>query len=194
MECLRRMSDMEFSNWIIWFIACIIVVLFVFIHSLFKEIGDVNKNQSENTVVTDTNETIKVVDPLEGISEPVVSFVNTLRENTKRFRLTIEPRTECWLGDTAILVDKLNGNIFIIDFSFQIYMEDTLRTGMRYYFTPVKNTDFLSQKEFNFIYDEINKIFESRKEVIRKYKKNKKVKRGLLQRERYIKQYCKENE
>ena len=113
------------------------------------------------------------------ISEPVISFVETYKDNPKRFKLSEKyeiPSDEISSNKVHyILTDLQTGNIF----------EVARVLGFSSYYEPNYNLMFLTRDELDFIFNTIGECYKKRKKIAVEYKKNK-------QRNRYIKDYCKE--
>lgn len=152
----------------------------------------INKNiakKNDIVVVEDVVEDTPELDPFEGISEPVFSFVKTFKENPKRFKISGECINEVCNKYLYTLKDKHNDNIFeIITHGYPNYFN----MSILFHHEGVKNTEFLNQKELRYIYKELSGYQTDRRIKISDYKTEKTQKRIAKQRDKYINDYCKE--
>ena len=114
------------------------------------------------------------------ISEPVISFVETYKNNPKRFKLVVNVREirDDVFKQECILIDKITSNCFYYELDY--WLDYPQGVG------KVVGIEFLTYDEIEFIVKNITTIYNKRLQDIRIYKKTK-------QRNRYIKDYCKEN-
>lgn len=117
------------------------------------------------------------------ISEPVLSFIETYKENPKRFKIVsnVEEHDHDYYSQQFQLTDQNNGNVFVAlkECHARLGYSEVIRSCS-------KSTEFLTTDEIEFIFQTIQDINSNRRIKIHEYKINK-------QRNRYIKDYCKEN-
>ena len=122
----------------------------------------------------------KVVDPFEGIGEPCISFVNTVRSNPKRFKATLVATESTESGYTSrstyIFKDMLLGIEWGINERVCYYAE----AEYAWYGLP----SWMSRKEQHYVVNRVCEVYSQR---------NRKLKELLDKRGRqnYINKYCK---
>lgn len=131
-----------------------------------KQITNMTKNWEENRVLSEVSHS---QDKTVGISEPIVSFIETFKSNHRRFKL--ETIASNW-GVEYTLTDKLTKEVF------NMYLT------MSYYNSRYVGPSWMTEKEVDFVQNEIHTFYISRK-----------IRLGKLQSERIRKRlmvvYCK---
>lgn len=127
------------------------------------------------------------------ISEPVLSFVECVRSNHRRFKFKSE-----------FFFNKLGGHTvnYFIDTQLAIKYEYTIfRTISRedwghfeVFNLKIKNHLWLTQDELNYLYEEISKVYAPRMqrlaEISEKRAGRERLRKNRLMRQKYIDLYC----
>jgi hypothetical protein len=129
------------------------------------------------------------------ISEPVISFVELVKNNPDRFRLNLDSKDSKeylrdnykWGYNLYILLDKqfkqqnvlgvLEANL--CDFNAPRFISD-------------ESVSYLTGDEREYIYEQLKPIFQARKDILDLLKSKRVVRSDQRKRERDIKKYCKE--
>lgn len=110
--------------------------------------------------------------PEKDISEPVLSFIKLYKQNHRKFKISAEPFVTPDV-DSWTLYDKENNKTF------------TASVGWGYcnsYYRGGKNTEWITEEELIFVFDEIRSFLNSRKVRVEN-------KRNARARERLTKLY-----
>lgn len=113
---------------------------------------------------------VKPPKPEKNISEPVLSFIKLYKQNHRKFKISSEPFITPDV-DSWTLYDKENNKTF------------TALVGWGYrntYYKGGNNTEWITEEELIFVFDEIRYFLTSRKDRIEK-------KRNIRARERLTK-------
>lgn len=154
-----------------------IIVVFLIVGLILRVLDKTYGKRVRDSLNNNTEEPKKL-----DISEPVLSFVETYKENPKRFKIVseVKDQTGYSYSQQFHLTDQTNGNVFVA------LKECHLRLGYsEVTYGWSKSTEFLTTDEIEFIFQTIQDINSNRRIKIHEYKINK-------QRNQYIRDYCKE--
>ncbi|MNZ56185.1 hypothetical protein D3C78_741260 [compost metagenome] len=110
-----------------------------------------------------------------GVSEPVISFVQCVQKNPRRFHLSREFHP--WGSTRLTLLDRESGK------TFGAWIEEIFREGDAYHF----DDHWLTDAEQDYIVKCLIKVFEGKQERLKQL-------RGLRRRNQLKKLYCKEEQ
>lgn len=137
-------------------------------NSLWEGNQNVDENGFPRLTETVPMPEVKACKPEKGISEPVLSFVETYKKNHRRFRISAEPfvtpHVACWT-----LHDRVNNKTF------------TALVVWGYcssYYKGNKNAEWMTEDELVYIFDEIRSFLDTRKTLIQD-KKNRRARERL---------------
>lgn len=121
-----------------------------------------------------------MVDPLEGIGEPCISFVNTVRSNPKRFKATRVATDSSETGYTSKSTYTFKDTLLGIEWEINEEVCYYYKAQYNWYGFP----NWMSYKEQHYVLNEVTKVYSQRSE---------KLKELLDKRSRqdYINKYCK---
>ena len=126
-----------------------------------------------------------VVETPKDISEPVISFVECVRNNPRRFKYAVFPvedqgRYTCL--EMYTLKDRVSGEIF------------TARRNRMYRYgeTPWTFPAFVTKDEGDFLAEQLHIIFSGKKERLVRLKTLRKERTARVERDRLKSIYCKE--
>jgi hypothetical protein len=129
------------------------------------------------------------------ISEPVISFVELVKNNPDRFRLNLDSKASKeylrdnykWGYNLYILLDKQfkQQNVLgVLDINLCSF--DAPR------FISDESVSYLTGDEREYIYEQLKPIFQARGDKLRLIRSQRKARDDQRKRERDIKKYCKE--
>lgn len=116
------------------------------------------------------------VNELEGISEPVISFVECVKNNPKRFGLKVEYK---------FIDNYINEIVYTVNDRVTKEKFKLVVTSKTYDCTRHCEHNFMNEKECSYVYRELYFHFDAKKERIVNRKKDK-------ERQRLMSIYCKE--
>ena len=127
------------------------------------------------------------------ISEPVISFVELVKNNPDRFRLNLDncanreyfrEHYNPYYKFYSLYDRKLNE--YSVLFMLEEYVPDYT------YYLTMKKHSYLTPDEYEYIHKRLRSIFQAREDKLILIKSQRKVRNDQRKRERDIKKYCKE--
>ena len=134
----------------------------------------------------------KPEEPKKDISEPVISFINTLKANPRRFKIVWLNRGEyedsIYLGGVSfmntreyVLVDKVSGEKFL----FKKYGQ-----SVRNYYDAYSLPAYLTNDEQKWVIDEVQSVFIQKGQALRDIRQQRASRGHQKERNRLKEVYC----